>query len=60
MKKLIKISLGVAVAMSLSSCVIYPDNYSGNEQYYEPFYQNGYYYAPQVYYGQGGYYGNDG
>ena len=60
MKNLLKISLSILIAGTLTSCVVYPDGYSGNEQYYDSSYQNGYYYAPQAYYGNGGYYGNDG
>ena len=41
MKNLLKISIGLVLMGSLTSCVIYPDNYSGNEQYYDPYYQGG-------------------
>lgn len=60
MKKIFTAAIALMMLGSLTSCLVYPDNYSGNEQYYNPYYYNGYYYAPDVYYGNGGYYGNDG
>lgn len=58
MKNLLKIAFSVVTIASLASCTAYTDPYAST--YGDPYYDNGYYYAPQGYYGGDGYWGNDG
>ena len=58
MRNLLKIAFSVVTIASLASCTAYADPYAS--AYGDPYYDNGYYYAPQGYYGGGGYWGNDG
>ncbi|WP_228458632.1 hypothetical protein [Chryseobacterium aureum] len=63
MKNLFKIAVSIFAITSLTSCLAYTDGYgsnSGGYGYGDPYYNNGYYYAPSGYYGSGGYWGNDG
>ena len=56
MKKYIKYFAVLVLTAGLTSCVAYTDGYAtNNNPYYDAYYDNGYYYAPQSYYGQGGY-----
>ena len=54
MKNILKMTAGLLLGFSLTSCAVYSDNYGA---YGDPYYDNGYYYAPSGYYGSGGYYG---
>lgn len=58
MKNVLKIAFSVVTIAGLVSCTAYADPYAN--AYGDPYYDNGYYYAPQGYYGGGGYWGNDG
>lgn len=63
MKNYIKnLAVAAVILGSLTSCAAYTDGYTNNDQnsYYNPSFNNGYYYAPASYYGNGGYYANDG
>ncbi|MDQ1099672.1 hypothetical protein [Chryseobacterium sp. SORGH_AS_1048] len=57
MKSVLKIAFSILTIASLTSCAMYSDS---GYSYGDPYYNDGYYYAPQGYYGGGGYWGNDG